>query len=67
MAEEPDRRAEFDRLAKSETPGIVSEFLGFLKESTKWWLLPVLIIIAVIGVLIALAQTGAAPFIYTLF
>jgi hypothetical protein len=47
--------------------GMVSEFLYFLKTSKKWWLLPIVVILASFGVLIFLSGTAAAPFIYTLF
>lgn len=47
--------------------GMVGEFTSFLKANKKWWLLPILVVLLLFGVLIILAGTGAAPFIYTLF
>ncbi len=47
---------------------IVYEYLRFLKEHKKWWLLPIVLILTLLGVIIVFAQTSAlAPFIYTLF
>ena len=46
---------------------MVHEVLFFLKNSKKWWLLPILVVIALFGVLVFLSGTAAAPFIYTLF
>jgi len=44
------------------------EFLRFLRVRKKYWLLPVLVMMCLMGVLIVLAQgTAVAPFIYTLF
>lgn len=44
------------------------EFLKFLKVRKKYWLLPVIIILALFGGLIVLSQGSAvAPFIYTIF
>jgi hypothetical protein len=44
------------------------EFLEFVKERKKYWLLPILIILVLFGGLIILSQGSAiAPFIYTLF
>ena len=44
------------------------EFLEFLKERKKYWLLPIIIVLAIFGGLIILAQGSAvAPFIYTIF
>jgi hypothetical protein len=44
------------------------EFWGFLRASKKFWLLPVMLILVLLGGLLILAQGSAvAPFIYTLF
>ena len=46
----------------------VKEFLDFLKERKKYWLLPIIIVLALFGILIVLSQGSAvAPFIYTIF
>jgi hypothetical protein len=47
--------------------GLISEFWQFLKTNKKFWLLPILFIMLLLGVLLILGSTGAAPFIYTLF
>lgn len=47
---------------------LIRELWDFLKTQKKFWLLPALIVIALLGGLIVLAQGSAlAPFIYTLF
>jgi hypothetical protein len=44
------------------------EFLQFLGARKKYWLIPILVVLALCGGLIALTQsTAVAPFIYTLF
>jgi hypothetical protein len=53
--------------AEFEGESLLSEFWAFLKENKKWWLLPILLIMLVVGVMIYLSSTAAAPFIYTLF
>tara|TARA_Y100000992_G_C20978212_1_gene356013 strand:+ start:363 stop:515 length:153 start_codon:yes stop_codon:yes gene_type:complete len=46
----------------------LKEFLEFLNERKKYWLLPIIIVLALFGVLIVLSQGSAvAPFIYTIF
>jgi len=46
----------------------VKEFLKFLKHNKKLWLAPVLLVLAIIGGLLVLAQSSPlAPFIYVLF
>jgi hypothetical protein len=47
--------------------GIVGELWHFLRESKKWWLLPIIIVLGLFGALVVLSGTGAAPFIYSLF
>ncbi len=44
------------------------ELWEFLKVRKKFWLLPIIIVMLLLGVLIVLAQGSAvAPFVYTLF
>ena len=46
----------------------IKEFWEFLNERKKYWLLPIIIVIAFFGILIVLSQGSAvAPFIYTIF
>jgi hypothetical protein len=47
--------------------GLLSEIFGFLGENKKWWLLPIIGTFLVIGLLVLLSTTAAAPFIYTFF
>jgi hypothetical protein len=44
------------------------ELWMFLRERKKFWLLPIVIVLVLLGGLIVLTQgTAVAPFIYTLF
>ena len=44
------------------------EFLAFLKERKKYWLIPLLLMMALFGGLVVLTKGSAvAPFIYTIF
>jgi hypothetical protein len=46
----------------------VTELWAFMRARRKYWLIPVLLMMAVFGALIVLAKGSAvAPFIYTLF
>jgi hypothetical protein len=48
--------------------GILKEFWGFLMERKKWWLLPIIIMLVILGLLVMFTEGSAlAPFIYTLF
>jgi Family of unknown function (DUF5989) len=46
----------------------VAELWAFVKSRKKFWLLPLLVIMLIMGTLLVFAQGSAiAPFIYTLF
>lgn len=47
---------------------LAMELWAYLKERKKWWLLPIIVVMFLVGSLIVFAQGSAlAPFIYTLF
>jgi hypothetical protein len=50
-----------------KNPGFLRDLGRFMLENKKWWLIPIVTVLLLMGVLIILAGTGAAPFIYTLF
>ena len=46
----------------------IKEFWEFLNVRKKYWLLPIIIVLALFGILIILAEGSVvAPFIYTFF
>ncbi len=47
---------------------VVKEFWQFLMTRKKWWLLPIIIMLVLLGLLIIFTEGSAvAPFVYTLF
>lgn len=47
---------------------ILAEFWLFIRYRKKWWLGPILMVLALLGVIVVFAETSAlAPFIYSLF
>jgi hypothetical protein len=57
----------FEHLATQSDPGIVGEFISFLKYNKKWWLTPILIVTLILIGAAILLPSPVAPFIYTLF
>lgn len=53
--------------ARQKRSGLASEFIAFLRDNKKWWLAPILLTVAGLGLVVMLSGTAAAPFIYTLF
>jgi hypothetical protein len=48
--------------------GIAGELLSFFARNKRWWMLPMIFVVLLLGVLLILAQSSViAPFIYTLF
>ena len=48
--------------------GLVSELWAFMRVRKKFWLLPIILIMLLVGTLLVFAQGSAlAPFIYTIF
>ncbi len=62
-----DDSVQFEQLAKEGRPSLVSEFWDFLKHNKKWWLLPIVLVLLLLGLIVLLAGTSVAPFIYTVF
>lgn len=55
-------------MASSGVPALAAEVWAFLRVRKKWWLGPIIIVLALFGSLIVFAQGSAlAPFVYTLF
>mgnify|MGYP004005462897 CR=1 FL=1 len=48
--------------------GLLGEFWSFMKVRKKFWVLPIIIILVLLGALIVFTESSAvAPFIYALF
>ena len=59
-------QSKFEKI-EEKNPSVVAEMIGFLGANKKWWLLPIMATFFIIGVLVLLSTTAAAPFIYTFF
>jgi hypothetical protein len=66
MSDKPQNN-DFTQLSKEERPSLLADFWMFLKTNKKWWLLPILIVLGLLGALVLLSGTAIAPFIYPLF
>lgn len=57
----------FEEKKSEPQASLIREFIEFLTESKKYWLIPIIVALLIIGVVVLLGGTSVAPFIYTLF
>jgi len=58
----------FAEQAEGKSPSFLRELWDFVCHNKKWWLVPILIVLLLVGILVLLtANQALAPFIYTLF
>jgi hypothetical protein len=47
---------------------ILAEYLRFLRQEKKYWMIPLVLLLVLIGMMVVLFEgTALAPFIYTIF
>ncbi len=47
---------------------LIKEFFLFIKHEKKWWLVPLLFVLLIVGAMLVFASTSPlAPFLYPLF
>jgi hypothetical protein len=67
MAKQDTRQPDFASQAELPPRGFAREMWDFVRVNKKWWLTPIILVLLVLGALIIIGGTAAAPFIYTLF
>jgi hypothetical protein len=66
MAED-NKDGDFLTQASGARSTLLGELASFLRQNKKWWIAPIIVSILILGLLVVLGGTAAAPFIYTLF
>ncbi|MDG2168625.1 MAG: DUF5989 family protein [Opitutales bacterium] len=67
MSENAREKQSIDEVENQRSRGLIGELWGFAKENKKYWLLPLVLTLLLLGTLIIFAGSSAAPFVYTLF
>lgn len=60
-------RTPFEERACAKPPTLLKEFIVYLGQNKKWWLIPFLLALALFGAILALSLSGGIASIYTLF
>lgn len=63
----PGQREAFEKAGKEGHSSLPVEFWRFLMHNKKFWLLPIVLFLLLMGVLLVLGGTAIGPFIYPLF
>jgi hypothetical protein len=68
-ARQNGQQNDFQQQAEQAAPGLLSEFIDFVLHNKKWWMIPIVVSLLILGLLVFLFSNigGVAPFIYTLF
>lgn len=53
--------------ASDRERGLVGEFLAFMAENKAWWMVPILVVLALFGLLFMVGGSAALPFLYSFF
>jgi hypothetical protein len=64
---DPKQKTSFEAASSDRQPGLLGDLWSMLKHHKKYWLIPLIAGLLVLGLLVYLGGTAAAPFIYTLF
>ena len=58
----------FEEASRTDEGGLFSDLIAFMAENAKWWLIPIILVLGLLGALVVLGGAGGAlPFIYALF
>lgn len=59
---------DFEHLARTRRESsFIGELWALIRGNKKYWLVPILVVLLLLGLLVLLSGTAVAPFIYTLF
>jgi hypothetical protein len=60
-------RSDFIEQSETSSQGLVREMIVMLRSHRNWFLTPLVAVLLLVGLLVLLTSTAAAPIIYTLF
>lgn len=65
------QESEFEKAKEGKQASLLREFVDFVLDNKKWWLIPIFLVLFLFALIVVLGSTvgstGAAPFIYTIF
>ena len=67
MANRSKKAARFEEKSRQRRSTLIGELFSWVLHNKKWWLLPILVVLLMLGALVVVGGSGIAPFLYTLF
>ena len=65
------QESEFEKAKEGKQASLLREFVDFVLDNKKWWLVPIFLVLFLFALIVVLGatvgSTGVAPFIYTIF
>lgn len=65
------QKSEFEKAKEGKQASLLREFVDFVLDNKKWWLIPIFLVLFLFALIVVLGatvgSTGVAPFIYTIF
>jgi hypothetical protein len=62
-----ERKRRFEKAATQRDQRILIEYLRFLSRNKKYWMIPIIAALLLLGLLVMLGGSVAGPFIYPIF
>jgi hypothetical protein len=62
-----ERKKRFEKAATQVDQRLLVEYLRFLSRNRKYWLIPIIAVLLLIGLLVMLGGSVAGAFIYPIF
>ena len=62
-----ERKGSFEQAALQSDDRILVEYLRFLSQNKKYWMIPIIAVLLLIGLLVILGGSVAGAFIYPIF
>ncbi len=61
------QKTDFEKAATQREEGLLVAYFHFVSHNKKYWLIPIVAVLLLIGLLVMLGGSAAGAFIYTLF
>ena len=61
------KTADFEDAAAERRPQVPSDSWSFVCRNERWWMIPMIVILMLLGFVVLLGSSGVGAFIYPLF